>query len=51
MSNQFPFSGPVMQTWGWWIKAMSQQTGFINVNTVQSRDPELEQRIVEDVTS
>jgi hypothetical protein len=40
-----------MQSWGWWIKAMSQQTGFININTVQSRDPELEQRIVEDVAS
>ena len=51
MSNQFPLSGPVMQSWGLWIRALSQQTGFININTVQSGDPDLEQRIVEDVAS
>lgn len=51
MSNQFPLSGPVTQTWGWWIKSMSQQTGFININNVQSGNPQLEQRIVEEVAS
>jgi uncharacterized heparinase superfamily protein len=48
----WPLSGDVAQTFGtWWIKALSAQTGFINVNNVNSGDPRIEQRIVEEVAS
>jgi hypothetical protein len=48
----WPLSGDVAQTFGtWWIKALSDQTGFINVNNVHSGNPRLEQRIIEEVAS
>ena len=47
-----PWGGDVTQ---WmqtsWIKALSDQTGFININNVRAGDSALEQRIVEDVAS
>jgi hypothetical protein len=48
----WPLGGDVTQ---WirtsWIKALTDQTGFININNVRAGDPELEQRIIEDVAS
>ena len=48
----WPLGGDVTQ---WirttWIKALSDQTGFININNVRAGDPELERRIIEDVAS
>jgi hypothetical protein len=32
-----------------WIKSLSDQTGFININNVRAGDPEVERRIIEDV--
>jgi len=34
-----------------WIKSLSDQTGFININNVRAGDPEVERRIIEDVAS
>lgn len=54
MSTGFPLSGDVSQVinpWAWWIRSLSQQTGFININAVASGDPGLERRIVEEVAS
>jgi hypothetical protein len=48
-----PLSGDVSQAinpFTWWIRG-SQQTGFININTSRTDNPELERRIVEDVAS
>lgn len=48
----WPLGGDVTQ---WirttWIKALSDQTGFININNVRAGDPEVERRIIEDVAS
>jgi hypothetical protein len=48
----WPLGGDVTQ---WirtsWIKSLSDQTGFININNVRAGDPELERRIIEDVAS
>src|SRR4029450_10772639 len=48
----WPLGGDVTQ---WirttWIKSLSDQTGFININKVRAGDPEVERRIIEDVAS
>ena len=48
----WPLGGDVTQ---WirtsWIKSLSDQTGFININNVRAGDPELERRIIEDAAS
>jgi hypothetical protein len=48
----WPLGGDVTQ---WirtsWIKSLSDQTGFININNVRAGDPEAERRIIEDVAS
>ena len=48
----WPLGGDVTQ---WirtsWIKSLSDQTGFININNVRAGDPELERRIIEHVAS
>src|SRR4030095_14750376 len=45
----WPLGGDVTQ---WirttWIKALSDQTGFININNVRAGDPEVARRIIED---
>lgn len=54
MTNNWPLSGAVSQVISpmqWWIRTLSQQTGFININNVRSTDPEMERRIIEDVAS
>jgi hypothetical protein len=54
MSARGPLSGDVNQAinpWHWWFGSLSQQTGFININAVESGDPQLERRIIEDVAS
>jgi hypothetical protein len=54
MSARGPLSGDVTQAinpWSWWLGSLSQQTGFININTVRSGDPALERRIIEEVAS
>jgi hypothetical protein len=48
MNTEFPLSGDVLQTFKLWAKYMSQQTGFININNVQSSDPEIEKKIIEE---
>ena len=48
----WPLGGDVTQRIGtWWIKSLSDQTGFININNVRAGDPQLERRIIEDVAS
>jgi hypothetical protein len=48
----WPLGGDVTQRIGtWWIKSLSDQTGFININNVRSGDPEVERRIIEEVAS
>jgi hypothetical protein len=51
--QNWPLSGDVSQ-WinpTWWLGSFGQQLGFINVNQVNSGDPQLERRIVEEVGS
>lgn len=51
--TRLPLSGDVTQAinpWSWWLNSM-HQSGFININTVQSRDPGLEKEIVQNVAS
>lgn len=48
-----PLSGDVTQAinpWSWWINAPASY-GFININNMQSSNPQLEQRIVHNVAS
>lgn len=50
-SWSFPLSGDVTQAinpWSWWTSSM-QQTGFININQMQSSNPQLEREILENV--
>jgi hypothetical protein len=51
-SNFFgPLSGDVTQAinpWSWWTNSMSQM-GFININRMESADPEVERQILEQV--
>ena len=49
----WPLSGDVSQ-WinpTWWLGSFGQQLGFINVNAVNSGDPQLERRVTEEVAS
>jgi hypothetical protein len=49
----WPLSGDVSQ-WinpTWWLGSFGQQLGFINVNQVNSGDPQLERRIIQEVGS
>jgi hypothetical protein len=49
-----PFSGDVSQIinpWTFWLKSLTQQSGFININNIKSGDSEIERQIVEDVAS
>ncbi|HSV52564.1 MAG TPA: hypothetical protein VLJ57_10625 [Burkholderiaceae bacterium] len=49
-----PFSGDVTQAinpWSWAIKTVGGQFGLININLGASRDPALEQQILDEVGS
>lgn len=46
-----PLSGPVNQAFQYWTKMTMGQVGLININMGKSSDPELEQKIIEDVGS
>lgn len=51
---RFPWSGDVSQTinpWTWILRSANSQFGLININLGKSADPELEQRILDDVGS
>ena len=51
---RLPLSGDVSQAinpWSWFFRAVGSQIGLININLGKSRDPGLEQRILEDVGS
>jgi hypothetical protein len=51
---RLPLSGDVTQAinpWTWFLRAAGNQLGFINVNLGRSTDPELEERIVNEVGS
>jgi hypothetical protein len=48
---KLPLSGDVTQAinpWSWWVNSM-RQFGFININQMESSNPELEQEIIEEV--
>lgn len=56
MEIKNPFSGDVSQIispeinpWTFSLKALSQQLGFININSIDSRDAETEKKIIEEV--
>ena len=55
--TKLPLSGNVLQTinpWTWWNSAVNQlggQFGLININTMASSDPALEQSIVQNIAS
>jgi hypothetical protein len=54
ISWAWPFSGNVLQDyhpWTSWFRTTLGQFGFININEMQSDDPDLEQRIVTGVGS
>lgn len=49
---QLPLSGDVTQTinpWNWFLRAVGCQFGLININLGKTSDPELEERILNDV--
>jgi hypothetical protein len=49
---RLPLSGDVTQTinpWSWFFRTVGNQLGLININLGQSSDPELEERIVNEV--
>lgn len=51
---KLPLSGDVMQAinpWNWLFKSEGGQFGLVNINLGKSADPELEQRILDDVGS
>ena len=50
MTFRSPFSGNVSQPWKFFISPMSQ-FGFININDASTPNPDLEQKIVENVGS
>lgn len=53
MTNQFPFSGDVLQSinpWTFFVRQMGQ-IGFININLARTPAPEMEQSILEEVGS
>lgn len=51
---KLPLSGDVTQAinpWNWFYKSVGGQFGLVNINLGKSADPELEQRILDDVGS
>ena len=51
---KLPLSGDVIQAinpWNWFFKSEGGQFGLVNINLGKSADPELEQRILDDVGS
>lgn len=51
---KLPLSGDVIQAinpWNWFFNSEGGQFGLININLGKSGDPELEQRILDDVGS
>ncbi|MES2941026.1 MAG: hypothetical protein V4864_25325 [Pseudomonadota bacterium] len=51
---KLPLSGDVMQAinpWNWFFKSEGGQFGIVNINLGKSANPELEQRILDDVGS
>jgi hypothetical protein len=49
---QLPLSGDVTQAinpWNWFLRAAVSQFGLININLGRTSDPELEERILNDV--
>ena len=50
MAFRSPFSGNVSQPWKFFISPMSQ-FGFININDANTPNPDLEQKILENVGS
>ena len=51
---KLPLSGDVIQAinpWNWFFKSEGGQFGLVNINLGKSPDPELEQRILDDVGS
>jgi hypothetical protein len=49
---RLPLSGDVTQAinpWSWFFRTVGNQLGLININLGKSSDPELEQRIVNEV--
>lgn len=54
MNFKLPLSGDVSQTinpWTLWLRYLTQQSGFININNFDSGDPEIEKKIIEEVAS
>jgi hypothetical protein len=52
MNVMLPLSGDVSQVinpWTLWLKYLNQQMGFININNIESGDPETEKMIIEQV--
>jgi hypothetical protein len=51
---KLPLSGDVVQAinpWNWFFKSEGGQFGLVNINLGKSADPQLEQRILDDVGS
>ena len=51
---KLPLSGDVIQAinpWNWFFKSEGGQFGLVNINLGKSADPELEQRILDEVGS
>ena len=51
---RLPFSGDVSQNinpWSWLLKLTGSQVGLVNINLGRSADPELEERILDEVGS
>src|SRR3954470_22494940 len=51
---KLPLSGDVVQAinpWNWFFRSQGGQFGLVNINLGKSADPELEQRILDDVGS
>lgn len=49
---QLPLSGDVTQTinpWNWFLRTVGNQFGLININLGKTSNPELEERILNDV--
>jgi hypothetical protein len=49
---QLPLSGDVAQAinpWSWFLRVVNSQFGFININLGKTADPQLEERILNDV--
>ena len=46
---RLPLSGAVVQPWKWAFNTTGSQVGFININLGHSSEPELEQRLLDEV--